>query len=50
MTSKDIRFTTKGNMLYAFVLGLPRETVRIKSLVGEKITSVTLLGSDAKID
>ena len=50
MTSKDIRFTTKGNMHYALVLGLPRETVRIKSLAGENIASVTLLGSDTKLD
>ncbi|WP_299551665.1 alpha-L-fucosidase [Seonamhaeicola sp.] len=31
--SKDIRFTTKGNILYATILGWPGESVIIKSLV-----------------
>ena len=50
MTSKDIRFTKKGDVLYAFALGLPTEPVQIKALAGEKIDGITLLGSDAKLD
>ena len=49
-TAKDIRFTTKGNVLYAIVLGLPHEMIKIKSLAGEKIAGVTLLGNDRKLD
>jgi alpha-L-fucosidase len=50
MTSRDIRFTTKGNVLFALVLGLPTEAVRIKSLATEKIASISLLGSDAQLE
>ena len=50
MTSKDIRFTIKNTVLYAFVLGLPKETIAIKSLASGKIASLTLLGSNAKLD
>ena len=31
-SSKDIRFTTKGNTLYAFCLGKPEGDILIKSL------------------
>jgi alpha-L-fucosidase len=54
-SSKDIRFTTKGNDLYAFCLGQPTTDIVINSLgkdskkLDKKIASVTLLGSDAKI-
>jgi alpha-L-fucosidase len=51
----DIRFTTKGNVLYAIVLGWPTKPVAIKSL-GKKagllegsIADIQLLGSDEKI-
>ena len=49
---KDIRFTRAkdGSTLYAIVLGEPMEPVRITSLAAERITSVSLLGSDAKVD
>ena len=53
MTSRDIRFTTKGKVLYAFALGWPRDrTVTIRSLAkpAGKIVSINLLGSDAKLD
>ena len=52
LTSKDIRFTqTKdGKTVYAFVLGIPRDTVRIKSFASEKIASIKLLGSNAKLE
>ena len=53
----DIRFTKKGNTLYAFVLAWPENgEVLIKSLhSGEKISSankiksITMLGSDKKL-
>jgi alpha-L-fucosidase len=48
-TVEDIRFTKKGNTLYAIVLGKPTKPVVIKSLAGEKIASITLLGSNEKI-
>jgi len=53
--SKDIRFTTKDGILYAFCLGKPSEDILIRSLgknskLEERpVTSVKMLGSDAKI-
>ena len=49
---EDIRFTQSkdGRTLYAIVLGVPTEPVRITSLAGEKIACVALLGSDARLD
>ena len=54
--SKDIRFTTKGEVLYAITLLSPasNETVSIKSLgvkanVG-KISNVALIGSNSKVN
>ena len=55
-TAKDVRFTTGGGVLYAICLGIPTGPVNIKALAknspyGVKaISSVTLLGSDQKID
>ena len=51
-TAQDIRFTTAkdGRTLYAIVLGVPSQPVHIKSLARENISSVTLLGSDSKLD
>jgi alpha-L-fucosidase len=51
-TSEDIRFTSKGNTLYAFIMDYPKgKEVIIKSLAkkselltGKKIASVKLLG------
>lgn len=41
----DIRFTKKGDAVYAILLGWPKgRTVTIKSFAGEKIRAVTLLG------
>ena len=54
-TAEDIRFTTEGNILYAYCLGKPTEDIRINSLgkksvvYGKEIKSVTLLGSNAKL-
>jgi alpha-L-fucosidase len=50
-TPEDVRFTTKGPVLYAIVMGNPTGTVRIKSLgrnaklLDRRIGNVTLLGS-----
>ena len=53
-SAKDIRFTTKGETLYAFCLGAPADDVRIASLgkdakLAEKpVASVELIGSGEK--
>ena len=53
-SAKDIRFTTKGETLYAFCLGVPEEDVRIASLAKDSkladrpVASVELLGSSAQ--
>ena len=54
-TAQDIRFTTKGNALYATTLGTPTTAVRIQSL-GRKVgletrpvKAVALLGSKAPL-
>ncbi len=48
LTSKDIRFTTKGETLYAFILGVPEsETITVRSLGSAgKVERVKLLGID----
>jgi len=62
-TAQDIRFTAKGNVLYATVLGWPGEKVLIKSLAGgadpernfwngfypSEIASVTMLGDGKEL-
>ncbi len=56
-SGKDVRFTKKGDTLYAFVIGIPQgRKITIKSLAkgnveksGKGIKSVTMLGSEAKI-
>ncbi|MDQ2863436.1 MAG: alpha-L-fucosidase [Bacteroidota bacterium] len=52
-TSEDIRFTTKGKILYAIPLVLSNEDITIKSLSDKepdlKIASVELVGSKEKI-
>ena len=54
-SAQDIRFTTKGDTLYAFCLGAPTTTIEVKSL-GKKskyadkaVSSVSLLGSKEKL-
>ena len=57
-TAEDIRFTQKGNTLYAFLLGKPGEKESlIKSLAtssshlaGKKISDVSLLGYNGKLE
>lgn len=54
--AQNIRFTTKGETLYAFCMDAPTEDLVIKSLgensevCGKKIASVQLLGSKEKLD
>lgn len=54
-TAGDIRFTTKGNNLYAYVLDTPGRDLRIRSLGKKgkldhkKIVSVKMLGSNEKV-
>ena len=49
-TGKDIRFTAKGNTLYAILLGQPHEPIRIHSLLAEPIIDIRLLGSDQPLE
>jgi alpha-L-fucosidase len=52
----DIRFTVKGNTLYAYCLGKITSDIKINSLgknsklLAKKIASVAMLGSNAKLD
>ena len=51
-TAQDIRFTAKGNVLYATFLGWPEEQVTIrtlKRLYPGEISSVTMLGVDQEL-
>lgn len=54
MSARDIRFTRKGETIYATIMGIPYETIRINSLnedalKGKQISSIKLLGSDESI-
>ncbi len=50
---RDVRFTTKGDVLYVTTLGLPTEPLSIKALSiksgNGKIVSIKMLGSDQKV-
>ena len=46
----EVRFTSKGDALYAICPELPKHPLRIKSLAREKIASVALLGGSGKAD
>jgi alpha-L-fucosidase len=54
LSAEDVRFTTKGDALYAIVLGVPERETRLRTL-GTKAESasavhgVTLLGSDERV-
>jgi alpha-L-fucosidase len=53
--ASDVRFTTKGDILYAFVMGQPTFRTTIRSLATDtalavgRITSVELVGRDGKL-
>ena len=50
-TAEDIRFTQKGNYLYAITLDIPKKDILITSLpvTAKKIKSIEVLGSSEKI-
>jgi alpha-L-fucosidase len=52
-TEKDIRFTTKGSAVFAFVLDVPKQVVSIKAFSSKAgngaVTSVELVGSTEKV-
>ncbi|MGA2482354.1 MAG: alpha-L-fucosidase [Candidatus Acidiferrales bacterium] len=56
LTAEDVRFTTKGRALYAFVMGWPEKQIVIAPLATTsryatgKIANVELLGSPAKLE
>src|SRR5450755_4356197 len=45
----DVRFTRKGDTLYAIALEWPEEQLRLTSLGGKQVTKVELLGSSEAI-
>jgi len=52
-TARDIRFTVKGDVLYATFLGWPEERVTIaalRRLYPAEIGSVTMLGVDRELN
>ena len=52
---EDVRFTTKGNVLYAIVLGIPDKEIALKSLgnaaklIDNPVHSISLVGSAEKL-
>ena len=56
LSGEDIRFTSKGNMLYAFLMGWPEHEVKMRTLapggpqgVG-RIEGIELLGSQSRVE
>jgi alpha-L-fucosidase len=53
LTAEDVRFTTKGDAVYAFVMGWPENETVIKPLgtdnAGVKVANVALLGFPGKL-
>src|ERR1017187_10232906 len=45
----DVRFTRKGDTLYAIALEWPEDELRLTSLAGKEVTKVELLGSSEAI-
>jgi alpha-L-fucosidase len=56
LTAEDVRFTTKGSTLYAFVMGWPEKEALVKALglassqKPGKILKVELLGNKGDLD
>ncbi len=48
-TAEDIRYTTKGDRLFAIALDHPVKPVLMKSLAGQTIQSIEMMGSTEKI-
>jgi alpha-L-fucosidase len=49
LTSQDVRFTTKGNTLFAFVMGWPGREATVAGLGTTRIENVELLGYPGKL-
>jgi alpha-L-fucosidase len=55
LTAEDVRFTTKGNTLYAFIMGWPEKEATVKALGTAsaqppgKIGNVELLGHPGRL-
>ncbi|MCC6365390.1 MAG: alpha-L-fucosidase [Bryobacterales bacterium] len=49
-TAEDVRFTSKGGIVYAIALDWPRKSLAIHSLAREPVKSVELLGYSGKLD
>jgi alpha-L-fucosidase len=55
-TAEDVRFTSKGNAIYAIVMAAPTTEIKIKSLgakaglLNAPVAQVTLLGSDQGVE
>lgn len=49
-TPEDIRFTQKGNILYATTLGIPVKEVLIKTLRNKSVAEVRLLGYNDRLE
>ncbi len=51
-TAEDVRFATKGETLYAFVLGWPKQAITIRTLgtSAGRVTGVRLLGYHGSIE
>ncbi len=45
----DVRFTRKGEMLYAIALEWPEDTLKLTSLAGKQVAKVELLGSSEPV-
>jgi alpha-L-fucosidase len=45
----DVRFTRKGNVLYAIALEWPEDDVRLTSLAGKEVQKVEMLGSSETV-
>ena len=54
-TASDVRYTVKGNTIYAIVLGAPTTDIQLKSLgetanlAGAPVKNVALLGSATQV-
>jgi alpha-L-fucosidase len=45
----DVRFTHKGNTLYAIALTWPEEELRLTSLAGKPVSKIEILGLDEPV-
>jgi alpha-L-fucosidase len=51
LTAQDVRFTTKGNILYAFCMGWPEKEAAVRPLgTDDKVENVELLGFKDKVN